>query len=356
MSRSVDGPLTGDLERLPFAVAYVVDGVIVDASDRLSDLFGCLAHDVRGERLERFIGPEERIELAEWLDSPGTDPNRLQVGGAGADGMPFVVDLVAGELSVDGGRWVSAISAGPPVLGPEDRAADYVRRSEWELLGVDSVLSHDVRGALRASTSFLSLLERVVGEVLPDDALEFLDTAATATTRADEMVERLVRLLRIGIRPLRVVPVSGHDVVVDALAVSRAEFAGGAIELDEELAVTAVADRGLLVECLAELLTNARKFAGASVAVVVSGEVRAGWVYLRVSDDGPGIPSEFAEAAFAPFRLLQAKGRFPGVGLGLATCREIARVHGGRCWIEGSTPPGGESSGTTVVLRLAAAK
>ena len=51
-----------------------------------------------------------------------------------------------------------------------------------------------------------------------------------------------------------------------------------------------------------------------------------GGVELRVHDDGPGLPPDRAEAAFARFVSLDNRG---GSGLGLAIGRELARTHGG---------------------------
>jgi signal transduction histidine kinase len=72
---------------------------------------------------------------------------------------------------------------------------------------------------------------------------------------------------------------------------------------------------------------------------------------VRVTDDGPGIEPRLAEDAFRLYRLLQPKGRYPGIGMGLPLARRRIEVQGGRLWIEAA-----EGRGTTVVLRLAAVR
>ncbi len=70
---------------------------------------------------------------------------------------------------------------------------------------------------------------------------------------------------------------------------------------------------------------------------------------LAVSDSGPGLPADERERVFDRF----TRGRdaaAPGSGLGLAIVREVARLHGGRAWIEDG--PGGR--GLTVSLWLPA--
>jgi signal transduction histidine kinase len=104
------------------------------------------------------------------------------------------------------------------------------------------------------------------------------------------------------------------------------------------------------VEAVTELVTNARKFADGAVHIAIDATPIGGWTYVRLRDDGPGVEPQLAEDAFLPFRLLQPKGRFPGVGMGLPLCRQILRAHGGRCWIEALEPPG-----ASLALRLATA-
>lgn len=354
-----DDAVSPAIASLPAAVADVDDDRILSSSVRFDEMFGYRAGALAGRALSALVGPEERSELAELsADGHGVGaegPRELQVGGIGGDGMPFVVRLTIGDSDRAGRHWVSAVPSGPPVLRPEDPAPDYVRRSPWELLGVDRVLSHDIRAALRGSNSFLSLLDRAVGDQLAAEAGEFLATAAAASGRADDMVEKLVRLLRIGIRPVRARPVLVSAALDDAAALSGSAFPGDPATLHGEAGSMALADPGMLVECLSEIITNARKFAGGSVVIDVSETLEAGWLYLRLGDNGPGIPPEFDEDVFNPFRLLQAKGRYPGVGLGLTTCREIARVHGGRIWVADGTVTPDSSSGTTIVLRIPAA-
>jgi signal transduction histidine kinase len=60
---------------------------------------------------------------------------------------------------------------------------------------------------------------------------------------------------------------------------------------------------------------------------------------IRVSDNGPGVASEFREKIFEPYTRLHGR-EVPGNGLGLAVCREIVEGLGGKIWLE-SGPDGG---------------
>lgn len=49
-------------------------------------------------------------------------------------------------------------------------------------------------------------------------------------------------------------------------------------------------------------------------------------VCIEIEDDGPGIPKQVRAKLFEPFA---SAGKASGVGLGLAICHEIVKVHRG---------------------------
>jgi signal transduction histidine kinase len=81
--------------------------------------------------------------------------------------------------------------------------------------------------------------------------------------------------------------------------------------------------------------------AGRSLKIV--SELRDGSVVLSVSDNGSGIPATSRETIFDPF--FTTKDR--GLGMGLAICRSIAKVHGGDLLVGQSN-----ANGTTMIFRL----
>jgi signal transduction histidine kinase len=65
---------------------------------------------------------------------------------------------------------------------------------------------------------------------------------------------------------------------------------------------------------------------------------------VEVRDHGRGIPAKTRSNLFRPFyRAPQAGHHLPGLGLGLALCKEIVTAHGGRMWLDSK-----EGKGTVV--------
>jgi signal transduction histidine kinase len=78
-------------------------------------------------------------------------------------------------------------------------------------------------------------------------------------------------------------------------------------------------------------------------------------ILLTVTDDGPGIPSEYQEIIFRKFERVRAPNapRVRGSGLGLTFCRLAVEAHGGRIWVKSAE---GEGSTFYVQLPLAPAE
>jgi two-component system osmolarity sensor histidine kinase EnvZ len=112
--------------------------------------------------------------------------------------------------------------------------------------------------------------------------------------------------------------------------VSDAAARGGAqVSVVAEAGLAACVRPNALKRALSNLIMNA---AGHAEQIVVTGRaVATGGAEIVVDDDGPGIPDDRHEEAFAPFgRLDEGRNQnAKGVGLGLAIARDIIRGHGG---------------------------
>ena len=117
-------------------------------------------------------------------------------------------------------------------------------------------------------------------------------------------------------------------------------------------------DPVLLVQLLDNLVENALRYSPPAQPVDLCARALDGAAQLEVRDRGRGIPLAWREKVFDPFRrvLPQAPGDSGfadtmrrGMGLGLALCQTIARVHQARLWIEDRS-----GGGTVVRLRFPA--
>jgi len=70
--------------------------------------------------------------------------------------------------------------------------------------------------------------------------------------------------------------------------------------------------------------------------VIVSEKSVSGWIELRFTDNGPGIPEELRQRIFDPFVTMRSNG----TGLGLAVAHAVIAAHGGTITLESVAPEG----------------
>ena len=102
------------------------------------------------------------------------------------------------------------------------------------------------------------------------------------------------------------------------------------------------ADQRRMRQVLLNLLENALKYTGEGGHITLTMFHRTSqWVEVSVCDSGPGIPEGEQQRIFLDrVRLPQTSNRTTGYGVGLAVCRRIVEVHGGRIWVTSNPDEG----------------
>ncbi len=89
-------------------------------------------------------------------------------------------------------------------------------------------------------------------------------------------------------------------------------------------------DRDRLTRVVTNLLDNACKYSPAGAEIVVGVSQEGSWAVLSVRDQGLGIPAEDLPRIFEPYyRARNVVGQTTGMGLGLASSKQIVEQHGG---------------------------
>ena len=198
-------------------------------------------------------------------------------------------------------------------------------------------ISHDLRTPLAVMTgASSSLAER--GERM--SAQERQALARSIYGQARDMSERVAKLLQMtrleagGITLERdwdsIASIAGA-----VLARLREPLVGHRVvlELPEDLPLVRV-DAALIDQVLANLLENAARHTPRDTVIRLRARREASELVVSVEDYGPGLPPGDIERVFAKFEHAAAEGKTRGMGLGLAICRAIVGLHGGRIWAE----------------------
>lgn len=237
-------------------------------------------------------------------------------------------------------------------LADQTQRMEVESRSERLRNALLSSVSHDLRTPLSVIVAATSHLADNGESLAPSERTGLAREAEREAGRLNRLVGNLLSMTRLDAETIR--PVKEWQPLEDVvgLAVGRMEKAlvGRSVSVHLEPGLPLVPIDALLVEqVLVNLLDNACRHTSASAPVEVrASRSDARRVLVEVLDRGPGIPEDQLEAVFDRHRTGLVGGS-QGLGLGLAICRGMVTVHGGRIWAE-NRPDGGAAFRFTIPL------
>lgn len=209
-----------------------------------------------------------------------------------------------------------------------------------ELEDFVSTVCHDLRSPLRALNGFSAVLQRKYAGRLEGEADSYLNHIQKTTVHMGELIEGLLTLARNTRGEMR------HERVDLSILARRilAELARSEpdrkVRWEVEPDLIAWGDGRMLEVVLTNLLANAWKYTRDVVTPTIRVHVVPGerGPCFCVADNGSGFDMDRAGQLFQPFQRLHRQDEYPGLGIGLATCKRIVERHGGT--IRASAKPG----------------
>jgi signal transduction histidine kinase len=197
-------------------------------------------------------------------------------------------------------------------------------------------VSHEIRTPLTSIEGFSqALLDDMVES--EEDKRRYLTIISGETARLKRVLEQLLALSRIdaGVWVLHPAPLSVAE-YVEALGeklLPQARDKGIELRVEAQPGIPPVeTDGDTLGQVLHNLLDNAIKFTPEGGEVVLSADPLPKGARIQVRDTGQGIPGEELEHIFDRFARVERSRsqRYGGSGLGLAVCRELLNLLGGK--------------------------
>ena len=270
--------------------------------------------------------------------------------------LPFSPLLVGGLIIALVSTWTAR-----RIMAPLDRLVDAARRvgTAREPVRVDTAGLHEFAGVARAFEDmqqrllrFVEDRTRILAAISHDLRTSLTRLRLTAeqcrgeperaalNAEIDEMQTMVESTLAFAGGEAQLAPTQATDVAALLISlVDAASDAGKAVSYEGPDHLEAMAHPLALKRAFWNVIDNALKYGNRARVTLTEAE---GHILVAIADDGPGIPPEAREDAFAPFRRLDPSrsGKTPGVGLGLTIARDVMLSHGGSIALSTGVPRG----------------
>lgn len=206
-----------------------------------------------------------------------------------------------------------------------------LERANRELANFAAVVAHDLRAPLRNIRQLIGLFQEKAPQLLDQRAAVWLQHIVENAARMQKRIDDSLAYARMenAAALFEAVPLNE---VVDAVATPEVHR--------EELPVT-WGVRSQLELLFQNLIENALAYRGPDPpSIRISAQLCGGRWRLAVRDNGRGIEPADHLRIFEMFH--HAGDAAQGTGIGLATCRQVVRRHGGEIWVE-SVPGAGST-------------
>jgi len=214
-------------------------------------------------------------------------------------------------------------------------------RSNRELEQFAYVISHDLQAPLRSVSSFARLLSKRYGGQLDEKADQFITHIVDGAKTMQGLIADLLALSRVGTQDQPADRVDCSEALDQAVENLRAAIEESGAVLNRAELPAVAANRSQLVQIFQNLVGNAIKYrAEAAPVIEVSAKLEGGEWTFSVRDNGIGMEAPYLEEIFLVFRRLHGPDEYSGSGIGLAICKKIVELHGGRIWAESAPGKG----------------
>ena len=224
----------------------------------------------------------------------------------------------------------------------QDARAELIGQERLSTIGrLATSIVHDLRNPLAAIYGGAEMM--VDGELNSQQTQRVAQTIYRSSRVIKDLLQELVDVSRGRMQAPELCHL--HEVAGAAVDAQRplAEQQNVTIDARINPAIEVLLERGRMERVFLNLVSNALEAMPEGGGIEIGARTVDGYVEVRISDTGPGIPKEIRDRLFQPF----VTARRNGLGLGLALSRQAVLAHGGDLWVDDAA-----SSGACFCVRL----
>ncbi len=202
---------------------------------------------------------------------------------------------------------------------------------------------HDLKSPAVAQAGLAKRLKRKYGSELDEEGSAVCDAIIRSAETSADLIRMVNEYMEAKEIPLKIERVD----VGEVFRIIRDEFSSkmnaGKVRLilPKDPIIIRKTDRMSLVRLFRNLVDNALKYGGDSLSEIrIDYKKAIDHHIFSVSDNGVGVNSDDPDKMFLIFERCNNSEGIAGSGIGLATVKEIAELHGGDAWFEPDFPNG----------------
>lgn len=197
------------------------------------------------------------------------------------------------------------------------------------------IASHDLQEPLRNITNYISLLEENTLGKMDEKSTSYMSIIANSSDKMKTLIRELMNYSRIG-RERVIKEVDCKAIMEEVIDELKMEISESSAKINCGELPKIDGDVVEIKYLFLNLLSNAIKFRNPDLTpeiYVECSEKEDEWEF-SVKDNGIGIEEIYYAKIFLLFQKLHGESEFPGTGIGLATCKKIVELNGGKIWVK----------------------
>ena len=214
-----------------------------------------------------------------------------------------------------------------------------------------AIASHELRTPLGVILGYAAILKEDADQATSEHAAAVLNSALRMRALIEDMTN--MNMMRVGSAELAVSQQALQPILEAAYEEMRPLIEAKGQQVSRHVSpeqLLANVDAQKMMMALTNLLNNAMRFTPGGGRIELGLERHGAEAWLRVGDNGVGLPADQLERIFDQFYQVEhhMTRRHEGMGLGLSIVRAVVRAHSGRVWAESA----GRDQGATFTIAV----
>jgi len=201
-----------------------------------------------------------------------------------------------------------------------------LQKSNYDLEQFAYIASHDLKSPLNAIKKLVNWIEEDHGDELPEGVKENFSMIKSRADRMSKLLTDLLDYSRVGSKLSSFESINFYDFCHN---IHNLSAGSDTFELTISPVEVQLPRVGVQIVML-NLINNAIKHSNKNKGTIdIQIAKTTGGYTIAVTDDGPGVPSEYQYKIFEMFQTLKSRDTVEGSGMGLAMVKKVIEFYGG---------------------------